>query len=138
MMSKHLTVGKGGLDMGIHLDVNDRGFALLAVLMLVCILSLLGMTSLQLATQEMTGTRALQEEHTAHHAAEAAVEMVMEWFHDPAATLQGPEARFLSKQLIDGYGQPAFVDAHGVLSSGARRTDPTFCSTPASHSMINF
>ena len=43
------------------------------------------MTSFQLATQEMTGTRALQEEHTAHHAAEAAVEMVMEWFHDPAA-----------------------------------------------------
>ena len=101
MMSKHLTVVKGGLDMGMHLDVNDRGFALLAVLMLVSILSLLGMTSLQLATQEMTGTRALQEEHTAHHAAEAAVGMVMEWFHDPAAAVQGSEVRLLSKQLVD-------------------------------------
>jgi hypothetical protein len=93
--------------------VNDRGFALLAALMLVAILSLLGMTSLQLATQEMTGTRALQEEHTAHHAAEAAVGMVMEWFHDPAVAPQSSEVRLFSKQLIDKYGQPAFVDAHG-------------------------
>src|SRR5688500_17454028 len=98
MMRKHLPVGIGGLDMGTHSAMNDSGFALLTVLMLVCILSLLGMTSVQLATQEMIGTRALQEEHTAHHAAEAALEMVMEWFHDPAASLQGPEARLLSKQ----------------------------------------
>ncbi|MGH7258893.1 MAG: PilX N-terminal domain-containing pilus assembly protein [Nitrospiraceae bacterium] len=124
--------------MGRHPDVNDRGFALLAVLMLVCILSLLGMTSLQLATQEMTGTRALQEEHTAHHAAEAAVGMVMEWFHDPAAALQGPEARLLSKQLVDGYGQPAFVDAHGVsqFRGTADRPDILFDASIPQHDQL--
>ena len=124
--------------MGMHLDVNDRGFALLAVLMLVSILSLLGMTSLQLATQEMTGTRALQEEHTAHHAAEAAVGMVMEWFHDPAAAVKGPEARLLSKQLVDRYGQPAFVNAHGVsqFRGTAERPDILFDASIPQHDLL--
>ena len=138
MMRKHLTVGMGGMDMGMNPGVNDHGFALLAVLMLVCVLSLLGMTSLQLATQEMTGTRALQEEHTAHHAAEAAVEMVMEWFHDPAAALQGPEARLLTKQLVDGYGQPAFVDAHGIsqFRGTADRPDILFDASIPQHDQL--
>ena len=51
--------------MGTHSAVNDSGFALLTVLMWVCNIPILGMTSVQLATQEMIGTRALQEEHTA-------------------------------------------------------------------------
>ncbi|MGZ8383861.1 MAG: pilus assembly PilX family protein, partial [Nitrospira sp.] len=62
---------------------DERGMALLAVLMVVFLLTLLGMTSMQLAGQEMIGASALQEERMAHHAAEAAVDVVMGWFHDP-------------------------------------------------------
>ena len=105
--------------------------------MLVCIYSSRNDIG-TLAAQEMIGTRALQEEHTAHHAAEAALEMVMEWFHDPAASLQGPEARLLSKQLINGYGQPAFVDEHGVsqFRGTADRPDILFDARIPQHDQL--
>ena len=41
---------------------DERGMALLAVLMVVFLLALLGMTSMQLAGQEMAGASALQQE----------------------------------------------------------------------------
>ena len=63
---------------------DERGMALLTVLMVVFLLTLLGLTSMQLAGQEMAGAGALQEERLAHHAAEAAVDVVMGWFHDPS------------------------------------------------------
>ena len=62
---------------------DERGMALLAVLMVVFLLTLLGMTSMQLAGQEVVGASALQEERVAHHAAEAAGDVVMGRLHDP-------------------------------------------------------
>lgn len=47
---------------------NERGVALLAVLMVVFLMTLLGLTSAQLAGQEMIIAGALHEERLAQHA----------------------------------------------------------------------
>ena len=92
---------------------DERGMALLAVLMVVFLLTLLGMTSMQLAGQEIVGASALQEERLAHHAAEAAVDVVMGWFHDPALHPQGVETTWLTKRLVNAQGDASYFDAQG-------------------------
>jgi hypothetical protein len=92
---------------------DERGMALLAVLMVVFLLTLLGMTSMQLAGQEMIGASALQEERTAHHAAEAAVDVVMGWFHDPVRMPQGLEPAWLAKRVVNAQGDPSYFDLQG-------------------------
>ena len=89
---------------------DERGMALLAVLMVVFLLTLLGMTSLQLAGQEMAGASALQEERLAHHAAEAAVDVVMGWFHDPSLTPQGTDLVWMAKRVTSLPGEPSYFD----------------------------
>ncbi len=92
---------------------DERGMALLAVLMVVFLLTLLGMTSMQLAGQEVVGASALQEERVAHHAAEAAVDVVMGWFHDPALQPQEVATTWFAKRLVNAQGDPSYVDAQG-------------------------
>ena len=92
---------------------DERGMAMLAVLMVVFLLTLLGMTSMQLAGQEMAGASALQEEPLAHHAAEAAVDVVMGWFHDPSLMPQGPESAWMAKRVTNGQGDPSYFDRQG-------------------------
>lgn len=92
---------------------DERGMALLAVLMVVFLLTLLGMTALQLAGQEVVGASALQEERVAHHAAEAAVDVVMGWFHDPALRPQEMGTSWFGKRLINAQGDPSYIDAQG-------------------------
>ncbi|MBA3753563.1 MAG: hypothetical protein H0X01_05385 [Nitrospira sp.] len=87
--------------------------ALLAVLMVVVLLTLLGMTSMQLAGQEIVGASAIQEERLDHHAAEAAVDVVMGWFHDRTLTPQGIEPAWLSKRTINSQGDPSYFDGQG-------------------------
>ena len=92
---------------------DERGMALLAALMMVFIFSLLGMASLQSANQETVGAKAVQDDHMARHAAEAALQLVMNWFHEPAALPQAPGMQLFSKSVMDAQGRPAFLDAQG-------------------------
>ena len=71
------------------------------------------MTSMQLAGQEIIGASALQEERTAHHAAEAAVDVVMGWFHDPARLPQGLDPAWLTKRVVNAQGDPSYFDLQG-------------------------
>jgi len=91
---------------------DERGMALLAVLMVVFLLTLLGMTSMHLAGQEIVAAGAIQEERVAHHAAEAAVDVVMGWFHDPALRPQEVTTWF-AKRVINAQGDPSYVDVQG-------------------------
>ncbi|MDR4478382.1 MAG: hypothetical protein R3B37_01355 [Nitrospira sp.] len=98
--------------------------ALLAVLMVVFLLTLLGMTSMQLAGQEIVGASALQEERLAHHAAEAAVDVVMGWFHDPSLFSQGVEPTWLAKRQVNAQGDPSYFDAQGRAQFVGTGTSP--------------
>ena len=103
---------------------DERGMALLAALMVVFLLTLLGMTSMQLAGQEIVGASALQEERVAHHAAEAAVDVVMGWFHDPALRPQELGTTWFAKRFINAQGDPSYVDAQGHAQFVGTRAAP--------------
>ena len=117
---------------------DERGMALLAVLMVVFLLSLLGMTSMQLAGQEMIGASALQQERTAHHAAEAAVDVVMGWFHDPALMPQGIEPAWLAKRATSSQGDPSYFDTQGrsQFAGTANRPDVMFDAANPQHDRL--
>lgn len=90
----------------------EEGHILLVALALVLILSLLGMTSLYLASQDAMGVRAMRAEKMAQRAADAAADMVVSWFHDPAAA-PSAVAGSLAKQQGDDISGPSFFDAAG-------------------------
>jgi len=92
--------------------VDERGHILLAALALVLILSLLGMTSLYLASQNAMGVGAVRAEKKAQRVADAAAEVVVSWFHDPAAAPQAVAA-LLTKQQGDDVSGPSFFDSAG-------------------------
>ena len=117
---------------------DERGIALLAVLMVVFLLSLLGMTSMQLAGQEIIGASALQQERTAHHAAEGAVDVVMGWFHDPAHMPQGLDPAWLSRRAMNAQGDPSFFDLQGrsQFVGTASRPDIVFDATNPQHDIL--
>jgi hypothetical protein len=99
--------------MRLELRQDERGMALLAALMMIFIFSLLGMASLQFANQEIVGAKAMLDDHTARHAAEAALQLVMDWFHEPTALPQTSGMQLFSKASMDAHGRPAFFDAQG-------------------------
>ena len=119
---------------------DERGMAMLAVLMVVFLLTLLGMTSMHLAGQEMVGAGALQEERLAHHAAEAALDVAMGWFHDPSLMPQGTEASWLTKRAISAQGDPSYFDGHGhsQFTGNATRPDLLFdAADPQQDRLLN-
>jgi hypothetical protein len=85
---------------------------LLAALALVLILSLLGMTSLYLAGQDAVGVKAMRAEKMVQRVADAAADVAVSWFHDPAATPPTLVA-VLAKQQGDDASGPSFFDAAG-------------------------
>ncbi|MEP7151945.1 MAG: PilX N-terminal domain-containing pilus assembly protein [Nitrospira sp.] len=123
---------------GVVVRRDERGMALLAVLMVVFLLTLLGMTSMQLAGQEMVGASALQEERTAHHAAEAAVDVVMGWFHDPARMPQGLEPAWLAKRVVNAQGDPSYFDLQGrsQFVGTVSRPDMVFDAANPQHDVL--
>lgn len=103
---------------------DERGIALLAVLMVVFLLTLLGMTSMHLAGQEVVGASVLQEERLAHHAAESAVDVAMGWFHDPSLVPQEVWTTWFRKRFVTAQGDPSYFDAQGRAQFVGTVTQP--------------
>jgi hypothetical protein len=112
--------------------------ALLAALMMVFIFSLLGMASVQFATQETMGLMAMQDDHVARHAAEAALQLVMDWFHEPGALPHAPGMELFSKGVVDASGRSAFLDAQGVsqFKGTAEAPDILFDARSPQHDVL--
>lgn len=108
----------------VGIQQDERGIALLAVLMVVCLLTLLGMTSMHLAGQEVVGASVLQEERLAHHAAESAVDVAMGWFHDPSLVPQEVGTTWFRKRFITAQGDPSYFDAQGRAQFVGTVTQP--------------
>jgi hypothetical protein len=88
------------------------GHVLMAALMLIVIITLVGMTALYLASQDVPGVAAMREENVAQQLADAATELVVSWFHDSEAT--PPQiADLLAKRQGDILSGPSFFDATG-------------------------
>lgn len=92
--------------------LGDHGHVLMASLVLIFILSLMGMTALYLAGQDVPGIVAMREESIAQHLSEAAAEVVLSWFHD-AETTPLQIAGLFAKRQGDLDSGPSFFDAAG-------------------------
>jgi hypothetical protein len=113
---------------------------LLSAVGLMVILSMLGALSMNLATHEVEGTKAIQEEAAAQHLAEAGSDLVMQWFHDPAATPSGSASGlFVKRYDTPAYG-PSFFDANGLsqFAGTADRPDLAYAAAnPADDRLLN-
>jgi hypothetical protein len=103
---------------------DENGHVLLVALAIMMILSVLGMTALYLAGQDVPGVSAMKEETVAQQLADAAAELVVAWFHDPEATPAAVTELFSRRQgdLTTG---PSFFDAaqRSQFSGTADRPD---------------
>lgn len=91
---------------------NDRGHVLLGAVMLLVVISLLSITALYLAAQDVPGITAVREESIAQELADAAGDLVVGWFHD-STTAPSPVAGLLAKRQGDLESGPSFFDAAG-------------------------
>ena len=98
----------------IHETHHQRGIALLGAMVCVLILSLLGVTILNLAGQEVVSAHGGREAVTAQQLADAAGEVVVSWFHDPQArsVLSTPSSA-VEKKSHDAEGTLSFFDQTG-------------------------
>jgi hypothetical protein len=120
-----------------------HGHVLMASLTLILILSVLSLTALYLADQNMPGISAMREESTALQLTDAATELVMGWFHDSTST-PSALAGLLMKRQDDPVNGPSFFDAAGrsqfigdsdrpdVLLDAANLSDDQLLNTPPS------
>lgn len=92
---------------------DQRGIALMAALFMVLAVSLLGMTALHLAAQEIDSVTALRDEAAGRHLAEAGADLVIGWMHTPS-TIPSPELReALRKRAGTIKTGASFFDAEG-------------------------
>jgi len=122
---------------------SEQGHVLLAAVAMIIIFSLLGLTSIFLAGQDLPGIAAMKDEQIAQQLGEAASELVIGWFHDER-TVPAPIAPALMKRQGDLSTGPMFFDAAGrsqfagtaehpdVLLDAAKETDNIVMNNPPS------
>lgn len=93
---------------------NQQGIALLGAMIVVLIVSLLGMTLLNLAGQEAMSAGAGSQIAVTQQLADAAGELAVTWFHSPGAVTQFPPVRALhAKRNRTAEGAPSYFSAEG-------------------------
>ncbi|OQW33772.1 MAG: hypothetical protein A4E19_02680 [Nitrospira sp. SG-bin1] len=93
---------------------HQEGVALLGAMVIAIILSLMGMTLLNLAGQEVVSAGLGNQAAVSQQLADAAGELVMAWFHSPRVAAGRPQFSFLrEKRNHDRDGAPSFFDESG-------------------------
>ncbi|TKB73449.1 MAG: hypothetical protein E8D45_09280 [Nitrospira sp.] len=117
---------------------NERGVALMAALLVTFILAVLGSLSLQLAAQETISVRGSQDEAASRYLAQAATDVVMQWFHEPGAVPTAEISTLVAKRISVPDGTMSFFDAKGVSQfvGTAERPDLFFDAGRADHDRL--
>jgi hypothetical protein len=118
---------------------SERGSVLLGVMLIIFILMVLGMVSMNLATQEILQVSANKDEANARHLAEAGLDMVMQWFHDPRSMPAGAATVLLHRYDLPDSG-PSFFDAvgHSQFSGSSAAPDLLYdAARPADDHLLN-
>ncbi len=92
---------------------NSQGVALMVALFLVLAVSLLGMTALHLATQEIASGRILRDDAAGLHVAEAGADLVLGWIHAPEEIPSEALRQVLLKRERTAGGGLSYFDAEG-------------------------
>jgi hypothetical protein len=90
---------------GNRVGSGEQGIVLLITMILALLLASLGMTSMNLATLELRAAGGTSEDRAAEQLADAAVELVVSWFHRPEP-LQPEIARVLIDQMLENSASP--------------------------------
>ena len=116
----------------------ERGVALLAAIVVVLIFSLLGTLSWNLASQEIQSVGIARDEAMAQQMAEAGVDLVVRWFHDPHSAPPGPERTWFVKRYNQSDASPSFFDPNGISQfTGTRiRPDVEFVASQPDHDRL--
>lgn len=97
-----------------HRSESQRGIALLGAMVVVLIVSLLGMTLLNLAGQEAMSAGAGNQVAVAQQLADAAGELAVTWFHSPGAVTRFPQVTALhAKRNRTAEGAPSYFSPVG-------------------------
>lgn len=101
-----------------------RGAVLLGAVLIVSMLMVLALLSLSLATQEAESVNASREEAAVRSVAEAGIERILQWFHDPDAVPDPvPRELFIKRYARPGEGH-SFFDAAGRSQLRGDSTHP--------------
>jgi Tfp pilus assembly protein PilX len=95
----------------LHQIGVQQGHVLLAALMLIILLALLSLSLLHVAGQDAPGISAMRDQTQAQHLAEGAVDLIVSWFHQPAAAPPSLAGALMKRQ--DAGQGPSFFDAAG-------------------------
>ena len=103
----------------IRKNSDERGTVLLGVLLTVLILTLLGLVSMNLATQEVLQISTNKNEAAARHLAEAGADLVVRWFHDPTSTPVDVQPFVVKRYDLPDIGSSFFDTAGRSQFSGS-------------------
>ena len=126
----------------IRKNSDERGTVLLGVLLTVLILTLLGLVSMNLATQEVLQISTNKNEAAARHLAEAGADLVVRWFHDPTSTpvdvqpfvVKRYDLPDIGSSFFDAAGRSQFSgssDMPNVLYDATRPSDDRLLNDPS-------
>lgn len=118
---------------------QERGTVLLGVLLLVLMLTLLGIVSMNLGTQEIWQLSMNKSEASARHLAEAGSDMIIQWFHDPRSTPMDIQSTVMKRYDYAESG-PSFFDATGRSQFSGTEIDPDVwydATRPADDNRLN-
>ena len=120
---------------------NQQGIALLGAMIVILMVSLLGMTLLNLAGQEAMSAGAGRQIVVTQQLADAAGELAVSWFHSPGAVSRFPQVASLQeKRNRTAEGAPSYFSTAGQSQfvGTAEKPDLRLSSdNPAEDSVLN-
>ncbi len=93
---------------------QEDGAVLIGAIVVALILSMLGMVSLHLATQEVESVKAAKEEAAVQYLAEAGVDLAVQFFHDPSSLPSDATGNLFQKRFELAEAGPSFFDVNGA------------------------
>jgi hypothetical protein len=112
---------------------KQQGSALIATVLLTVMLTIMATASLNLGAQEIRQSAGSIEEASAKHAADAAIGLVMQAFHDPHSELAQAQPAVFTKRAQGMHGESSFFDtsAQSQFRGTSNAPDLTYDATRA-------
>lgn len=124
-----------------HGSKSQQGIALLGAMVVVLIVSLLGMTLLNLAGHEAMSAGAGSQVAVVQHLADAAGELAVTWFHSPGVVAQFPQVASLhAKRNRTADGAPSYFSPTGqsqFVGTADRPDLRLWASNPVENDVLN-
>jgi hypothetical protein len=106
---------------GNKADRGEQGIVLFVTMILLLLLTSLGMTSMNLATLELRAAGGTSEDRAAEQLADAAVDLVVSWFHQPGS-LPPEIERVLIGQMLTNGDSPLIMPPARLAPGGSPET----------------